>query len=55
MYLSFTLLTNPTTDKVFFIREKAWEEGLFKFSKLYYSAKPYSINIFNIKENKCFE
>ncbi|WP_415320218.1 hypothetical protein ABXT63_03895 [Candidatus Pelagibacter sp. Uisw_092] len=41
--------------KVFFIREKAWEEGLFKFSKLYYSAKPYSINIFNIKENKCFE
>ena len=37
------------------MREKAWEEGFFKFSKLYYLGKPYSINIFNIKENKCFE
>jgi hypothetical protein len=41
--------------KIFFIREKAGEEGFFKLSGLYYSAKPYSINIFNIKENKCFE
>ena len=41
--------------KIFFIREKAREEGFFKFSKLYYFAKLYSINIFNKKEKKELE
>ena len=41
--------------KNIFYKEKSTQRKVFKFSKLYYLGKPYSINIFNIKENKCFE